>query len=265
MSQTDDYLDEMGKSVISDPDVERILRGDLPEDPGLAALTSTIAVLAKFRNRAPAPEVTARHVTLAADAAREASLPQPDRRPAARAISFRLLPRIGVSLAALALVVGMTGVAVASDAASPGDPLHGIDMALEKIGIGDGGPAERITEARDLNERGLTLEALSHLSIAFSHHNDRPAADALKTAAERIREKGISGEGIEEIHIGVSDMLDWMANNDPKSPGFGQAVAERAKALGHPPIEGADGEGPGNSDDRGNGPGGPPPGKGPGS
>lgn len=268
MTRPDDYRDEMGMSVISDVEVEQILGRGLLEDPALAPLISMINTLAELRNMAPSPEVRTRHVSMAAAVARQATVRQPNQRPAARAARFRLLPRMGTSLAALALVVGMTGVAVASDAAAPGDPLHDIDLALEELGIGDGGRGERIVEARELNERGMTFEALSHLSITFSHHDDRPAADALMTAAERIREQENSGGGVQEIQAGVADMLDWMAAHDPKSPGFGQAVAGQAEALGQEvtggSIEEAGSDGPGKSGDKGSGQSGPPSGKGPG-
>ena len=63
------------------------------------------------------------------------------------------------------MIVGMTGVAVASDSAVPGDWNYGIDRALEAVGIGEGGAAERLQELaairKDGHPRGSQFEQQS--------------------------------------------------------------------------------------------------------
>ena len=39
---------------------------------------------------------------------------------------------------------GLTGVGFAADNAAPGDALYGLDCALERVGLGDGGAQERV-------------------------------------------------------------------------------------------------------------------------
>jgi hypothetical protein len=242
MRRVGDYLDEMGPMAISDTDIERILRGQTPNGPGLTRLVSIVDELRGLRSQRLRSEVVSRHVTMAAEAVREALLaraatdgavaarttpPQ-----AAKAPRWILIPRFGTSLATFALLVGMTGVAVASDAAVPGDTLHGFDLALEKIGVGAGGAEERISEARELANGGMPVEALDHASTALDNEQGE-ASDALKKAAERLKAinagNGYAAPGREE----VAEFLNWMASHDVNGKDYGKGVAERAKELGN--------------------------------
>jgi hypothetical protein len=229
MRRVGDYSDEMGPFAISDSDIERILRGQVPHGPGLSRLVAMVAGLRAQRELNLRPEIVSRHVAMAVEAVRAATPAPRVASPAPAASRWRLVPRLGASVAAFALVIGMTGVAVASNAAAPGEPLHGIDVFLEDLGIGDGGNPERISEAQSLSKKGMAVEALAHLTSTLSENSG--ATDALKTAVERLGANDEGSEQSQQVREGVADMLDWMATTNLEGDAFGQGVAEQARAL----------------------------------
>lgn len=230
MRRNSDYEGEMNPLAISDVDIERILRGRAPEGPGLSRLVSVIDELRSQGDARLRPEVIARHVSMAAEAARAALPPQATPTPAKRAPRWRFVPRLGTALATFALLIGMTGVSIAADAAAPGDLLYGIDLALERIGVGAGGPAERIAEGKKLAIGGMPVEALDHVSSALGSEDSR-AARALSDAAERLK---VDPEiDVAQADAEVAAILEWMSTAHLEGREFGQGVAERAQALGH--------------------------------
>lgn len=242
MRRADDYMGEMNPLAISDSDIERLLRGQSLTGPGLSRLGSVLDELRTVRSREIRPAIVSRHVAAAAEAARAAVPAPPATRPAPAPHRWRLVPRLGASVAAFALVIGMTGVAVASDSASPGEPLYGVDVLLENIGIGDGGNRERIAEAQDLTGKGMTVEALDHLSSTLSHREGSGAEEALRTAADRFKQNPSAPELSQEVSDRLSEMLEWMAATDPRDEEFGQGVAERARSLGDDRSERSSGD-----------------------
>jgi hypothetical protein len=229
MRRIGDYESEMNPLAISDADIERILLGRAPEGPGLSRLVSVIDELRAHRDAPLRPEVIARHVAMAAETARTAVRSETTPSPVTRASRRRLIPRLGTALATFALLLGMTGVSVASDAAAPGDFLHGIDLALERIGVGAGGAAERIAEGKALAISGMPVEALDHVSSALGV--DSQASTALKDAAARLRVEDPDLD-LAGADADVAAILEWMSTADLEGRDFGQGVAERAKALG---------------------------------
>ena len=229
MRRIGDYESEMNPLAISDADIERILRGRAPEGPSLSRLVSVIDELRSLGDAKLRPEVMARHVAMAAEAARPAVPSQTAPSPSTRAPRWRLIPRLGTALATFALLLGMTGVSVASDAAAPGDLLHGIDLALERIGVGAGGAAERIAEGKALAISGMPVEALDHVSSALG--DDSQAATALKNAAERLRVEDPDVD-LTQADADVAAILEWMSTTNLEGRDFGQGVAQMAKALG---------------------------------
>ena len=182
-----------------------------------------------------------------------------------------LIPRLATAALALVLVIGMTGVAAAADVSRPGDLLYGVDRALERIGINDGGLSERIAEADDLVASGSPSQALDHLADSVGTVS-AGAADALEDAAEKVRAAGPSGTPSHLVREDVASMLEWMARSDVSGKDFGQGVAERARNIGRASPEPAGDPGPpvdpnnqgGNGLGKGNGngpPGGSPPGQ----
>jgi hypothetical protein len=141
----------------------------------------------------------------------------------------RLVPRLAAVGLSTALVMGLlTGVALAADGSRPGDALYGLDRALEKIGINDGGIAERLDEAQALADDGQTAEALAHMAEALGETSPN-AANALENVAGRFEPHDNPSQSVRE---GVAAMLAWMAEREVSGRDFGQEVADRARALG---------------------------------
>jgi hypothetical protein len=125
----------------------------------------------------------------------------------------RLRRRAATTAAAVVLAFsGLGGVAYAANGAAPGDFLYGLDRALEAVGVGNGGTAERLAEVKALVE-GAGSEA---------------AQSALLAAAERIATLG-EGEAAGPPE-GVADLLTYLSENIDAIDG--QAVAELARAIG---------------------------------
>lgn len=238
MRRVGDYMDEMGPLAISDSDIERILRGQAPHGPGLSRLVSMVEELRALQNRPLRPEIISRHVSMAADAVRDslveqASVPStPASAPRSKSPRWSLIPRLGTAVATFALLIGMTGVAVAADAAIPGEALHGLDLALEKIGVGAGGAEERIAEAKEMAVGGMPVEALDHVSSALGTEQ-AAASNALKAAAGRLRTQAGERGSTTAQNAEVAAMLEWMATADLHGNDFGLSVAEWAQGLGN--------------------------------
>lgn len=223
MSGSDDYSDEMFTMRLSDEDVEAVLSGRSFDDPDLAEIARVLSALDPQRF---VDETGERAAVFARRAAAVAGTGEPTKLAATARYrrGLSLTPRLAPAAVAAIFLFATTGVAVASDSSVPGNALYGIDRALERIGIGNGGDVERIEEASVLTEQGDAVEALELLAETFDLESSQ-AADALLRASQRIRENAAA-------NAEVADMLDWMANTDLRSREFGQNVAEQAQGLG---------------------------------
>lgn len=241
MSRRDDYVSDMPGMPITDTDVEALLSRREPYDRELRGLSSALARLELQRLDIRVEERVGVFSLRAAALARQSGMPSTVTVPLWR----RVGPRLVTSALSMMLVIGISGVAVASDAAAPGDLLYGIDRALETIGINDGGVTERLEEAATMADHGQTVEALEHAAEAVLGTSPE-AADALQHAAEA----GAQGQ---DVNAAVAEMLQWMATADNIGSDFGQGVAERARALGADNtndsgnVQGPPTTGPGNS------------------
>lgn len=237
-----DYRDDMVNGRLSDLDLELLLRGQGPGDGGLAVLAPFIEAL---RNQAadhlPGDEEVARVAAMAAEIARETQasrVPRRKRWTTAHPLAWRLASTLGAGM----LVVGLgSGVAVAVDGAVPGDPLYGVDRALEKIGIGAGGTSERIAEANQLLGRGQTVAALIHIAESLIEAEDGEGSDTqLTEAANALRAAAVAvtssdrGES-DELRNAVAEMIEWMAEPGVEGREFGQGIAERARGISRAP------------------------------
>ena len=246
MSRRGDYTDEMFTKRLSDEDVEAVLSGQIPDDEELAEIARVLSALdpenfadttgdkaAEFAHRAAAVARAGEPAQLAATARFRRGL--------------SLTPRLAPAAVAAILLFAMTGVAVASDSSVPGDSFYGIDRALERVGIGNGGAAERLEEASILTENGDSAEALELLAESFDLESSE-ASDALLRASQRIRENGAADSE-------VADMLQWMSEADIRGREFGEGVSDRAQELGNdgqgtdPEDRGQSGEAPGQTDE----------------
>ena len=230
---------------ISDQDLERLVHGDEPENQQLSQLADALQNWQAGFARIPKDEQVAAFASQAAAIAvktKPATTEQTTTAPARsrlRALKYKL----ATGMAAVLMLSGMTGVAVASDGAAPGDALYGLDRALEAVGINNGGAAERITEAQSLFDDGLIAEAIEHAVEALDDDETATeAADALMAAAERVRMNAENGNAEDTLKT-VAGMLEAMAGAD-RGPGFGQDVSWWAQRInangpenGGPPVD----------------------------
>jgi hypothetical protein len=206
----------------NESEVDALLRGSHPHDPELIELVPVVAAL-RARLETPVAEGRVSEVSSRlAVAAREAHSNVPAHR---RKWSRKV---IITGIAAVALGTGFAGVA-AADSAAPGDPLYGVDKALENVGINDGGFAERLDEANELVDEGADDAAVALLADALDDEGDSEGKRALLDAAAKIRGNG--SEQSADVHAAVAAMLTWMATTDATGKDFGQGVAERAREI----------------------------------
>jgi len=143
----------------------------------------------------------------------------------------RLRTRAAAVAAAVVVGVGaLSGVAYAANGAAPGDALYGLDRALEHVGIGNGGAAERLAEVGVLVQHGHPDTALQH--VADLVVDDPGAQAALLAAADRVGPFDDPAS-----HQGVADLLTYLSANVGAVDG--SAVAELAGN-----IKGGHGDGP---------------------
>ncbi len=251
---------------ISTDNAERLLSG-APTDGGLDDLALLIGAL----RTAESPEVDSALVDrFAIEAAAIARRSQD--RPAITAptatVRLRLRHRVATVAAAITLVLGSgAGMAIAADGAAPGDALYGLDKALERVGIGDGGAAERLQEAADLATAGQLARGLEHAAevVAASHdgepgHVSDAASDALRAAAQRVDTIVAPNGGTtsEPVHTAVADVLTYLSDHVGDVDGryvaeLSQMIGAAARAEHEAPPRTQGRPAPGPSTDRGGG------------
>ena len=117
---------------------------------------------------------------------------------------------VKVLAASVALAAVGTGVGVVANQAAPGDPLYGIDQALEQIGIGDGGVTERVQEAQRLIVKNHVAEGLRHAGDAIAQLPQPPGQpdgvdEALRRASDALDEAGMRLDQIPPGSPGYAD------------------------------------------------------------
>ncbi len=257
MSRFDDYESEMPKTRFSDHDIELLLTGGNPDSREAADLAPLLEMLRVNASYEPSHADTQRHAAEAAKIARlESTRSVGEAEPSsARAHRRRgwlaSSPRFGTALAAVLLLVGMTGVAFASNDAAPGDSLYGIDRALENVGLGAGGLGERLLEAGALVNHGRSAEALAHAAKALDASGGEDedvtaAAAALHSAAQRLEAMDLDADNDMTVRSRVAEMLTWIAGTDLTGQDFDQGVSQLARGItgqSNPASEG-NGNGP---------------------
>jgi hypothetical protein len=257
VSGHDDCIDDMSPTQATDQDIEILLSGGVPRDPGIAALDGFVQALRSLRPEQQPDVRVSQLVAQAASLAGEGAssppslrlVPRPRRR-----FSFRLAP-MAAALSGF-LVMGMTSVAVAADGAAPGDFLYGIDRALENLGVGDGGIDERITEAGDLMTHGAPVDALIHLDESLVDDEDQVTEEV--TARVQIHldlaDSMINPTAV-DVQVTVASIRAFIEAHRGNGVGvdgseFGQGVSENAKGDDQQPTgegaSGSQGQGQGN-------------------
>ena len=155
------------------------------------------------------------------------------------------------------------GAAVASDGAKPGDALYGLDRALERVGINNGGAEERIEEAMALVERGQHRRAMEAVEEAIEDLADDPsnaaALEALRNASGQVataRSNDVSGfQDTQAFRDQVAGLLGVIATEMEDGTVDGARIAETAQGFSHTArdfaesrAQGPDVDSPGDSD-----------------
>lgn len=235
MSLPDDYISEMPATRLEDHEIERLLTRTGDESDDLGRFIAAVA------SDTEAPSDIDHMATSLAALARASKR--------SRAPSLRKLAALAASMA---ILLAFSGVAMAADDASPGDPLYGIDRALENIGIGDGGAGERVAEFDELLANGATGEA-----YAFLGEYIESAEDPDYTTAQRHLELAVmadnpeSAAALEKVEALRQFITDNRGDQGLNGEEFGQWIAERVRSEKASPAQGPNSESTGRSDHRG--------------
>ncbi len=199
------------------------------------ASVEVAALLQALRDEATVPLPDARVerlARLAVTEVRDAPARLTPLRQSRWALVRRRVATLGTSLV---LALGSTaGVAVAANQAIPGDQLYGLDQALERVGIGAGGSAERLGEALELVQRGDVAGGLQHAAESVAGAAaDSEAAEALRAAAERLLEQRENPS--DDVRAQVAALLEFLA--DAEGQVDGRAVSDIAGDIGNAPTE----------------------------
>ncbi len=232
MSDFGDYLREMDRYRTSDAEIEKLFSGS-PVGEDLSELADLFGALRVEANYEYSDTAVATFVEAAVAEAAAAAPPEqiaPAAQPPRRTSMLRNLRRRAATLTVAASVVvgGTGGLAVAADGAKPGDALYGIDRALEAVGIGAGAEEERLSEAEALVAGGDVLAGLEHAAEALDADGDASAAQALNTAADRIRTTTNGSSDVTRER--VAGLLAYLSENIGDVDG--RQVAELAVEIG---------------------------------
>lgn len=234
MSPSDDYRDDVSNTEFVDQDVERLITGRSPLDPKLDDLTPWIEALRSEGSFVPSSEASEQFSVSAAAVVRSGqpaaldietteNIARPGRRPSWRPA------RAAFALSGFALLIAALALGLLAHTSVPGDPLYGVDLAMEQVGLGDGKVDERIEEADALLTAGDQIEALVLLGATY----ERAATDGDAVGAERAQNhltSVASASGISAaVRARVEQLREFMAAN--AGPGIGLDGDEFERAL----------------------------------
>jgi hypothetical protein len=240
-------------SKLSRADVERLLLGAVPEGEGFGRAPAVVDALRRMGDPPPTEAQIERFAAQAAKlvpAAPEQLVARSSRAYGASGVrsSRRRQALAGVAAGLVLMLSASTGVAYAANGAIPGDVLYGLDLALESIGIGDGGIQERLVEASRLVDRGRVQEGLAHASdaiagLAATDEGLRAVAEALRIAAD----SAANNRDLQtpEGRALVSELLRSIASVMPTAKEFGLAVQKLTSGLNPIDPGGSGGHGQG--------------------
>jgi hypothetical protein len=239
-------MDDVAVRLPLDSDVERLLMGQYPEDKRFEVVVPIISTLRGFRTTVPSPDVIAA-VASAAAAVVRGDGPAPARRRSIRSV---MVPRLAAATFAVLIVGGVSSMAVAADGSAPGETLYGLDLAMERVGIGAGGVDERLLESALLISTGRSEQAIILLDDKVAQSPE--VADP--TTAERVElhlnlAENMANSTAEETQEHVASLRQFIEENKGKGVGvdgseFGQGVSEAN------PGNGGNSQGAGSSGER---------------
>ena len=217
MGRFGDYRDNVLSLRSTDREIELLLTGKTTGSDELADLEVFVAALAQPTSH---PHDSSHMATALAARARSSA------RPPARSRYKRLV----VLGATLAVLTGLSGVALASDRAVPGDLLYGLDRAMESVGIGAGGIAERTAEFTVLLRRGDEAEAFAFLEEEIQKASTTDAAPVREHLEAARDEVSVARPISEPVELpsdpgAISEPMTSVASNEPvgqQNPPSGQ-------------------------------------------
>ncbi len=223
--------------------LESALADNDPTPAGDEIVRDMVIALRSEATLAP-PADAASHIAAAAAGVRKgATRSETLSRAPGRARQGRLRRRAVVLATTLGLLVATAGMGLAANHSFPGQALYGIDVALEKWGIFDGGPSERAHEVMQLLETEQTGLALGHAAATVASLPPQAlgggaAAEDLDFAAQEI---GNLGDPAPEA---VEALIAYLAAHIGNTDGgvVGETVADLAEAIkdsvlsGVPPV-----------------------------
>ncbi len=213
-----------------DRDLDRLIDGKQPLNDDLALLESFVNSMGNFGATTPSPELIEYHAAQAAEAAqaRQAAATEIPF-STGRRLAFKLKRRVAAGATSLMMIVGMTGVAWASDSAVPGDWNYGIDRALESIGIGAGGAGERLQELAVIRQvrrpRGAEPASQPGQSPVTAPDD---AVVGLENATATVAEITQGSQRASEVREGVSELLAYLASTEAAD---GSTISELAQQF----------------------------------
>lgn len=250
MSDFDVYSRDMSHRGLTHQDVERLLVGGVPAGDDLAGFAAVLESLHSTGPTTPDDEVVTAFSLRAAEFVRASRHDSPvASAPTVPRHRGRLSRQLAGGLGAALLLTGMTGVAVADDAV-PGDPLYGLDRALESVGIGASGLPERIAEAQLLSQRGEITAAITHaaeaVEVTAQHDGDdqqspfsesAKAVEALRGAAERVQsdQVDLKDPAVQAAVAAILGEIATMFDAEGLQPSeLGRRISELARGIGRP-------------------------------
>jgi len=251
MSRVCDYEHRMSRAQYTDKDIEVLISGGSPGHPDLAPLVGLVTIMRQQTTEMPPPSVVAEFAAAASklaladsqslmpDIAQGPPIPFtiPLRNPF---LQFRR--RLAIGLGTLVSLFGLTGgIALAADAAIPGQLLYPVDIALESIGFGAGSTAERLAEADALVAHQQFAAAIQTLGEAVAAADSRGdaegvsmALDALSAMAGALGGSATGAEVDPDSQSMLADLKTFLSENVGPGSGldgmeFGQGVADIAR------------------------------------
>ena len=207
-------------------DLDLLIDGEQPFNEYLAPLESFVNSLGNFSAITPPHEFLEHHAAEAAAATKATvSAVAGTGLTPGRRLAFGLKRRVAAGATSLMMIVGMTGVAWASDSAVPGDWNYGIDRALEAVGIGAGGAAERLQELAAIRENGHPSGAES---APQTGPTTPPDVGGLENAAATVAEIIGGSQRASDVRTDVSVLLAYLADTEAAD---GPIISELAQQF----------------------------------
>lgn len=224
MSRQNGYTDMSTRDGLAQL-FEAALSGRPDVDDSAPAVVEIVETLRAERDLLGVPRSADAHILAAAAAASDAraSVPRAARK---RPSASRLRRRVVVLASAFILAMATAGIGLA-DNAVPDEALFGLDLALERMGIGDGGVSERASEVLELLNQGKTGLALAHASSTVATTPQSEHEGAAQEALEAVAERFSAGDS--PVPEGVADLIAALVTS--AGSGDGETIAEVARAI----------------------------------